>query len=83
MAELTDHYCIYQYPDDYPGLFVVRQYIVEKGVGHFPVTRPHAVTRTLSEARSAIPDGTVRLERTPFDEPAVVEVWVDCASGFA
>lgn len=67
-------FTIYENPTDYPGLFVVRESIVEpmRTVLREP---PLAVVLSLEDARASVPPGLVRMTRADEDEPAIVEVW--------
>lgn len=68
-------YCVYERPSDYPKSFVVRRWLVG-GLTAVPDREAHAVTKTLDEARAAIPVGLVRLDRAPNDDAVVSEVWL-------
>lgn len=66
---------IYQSPTDYPGQFVVRRFVMRRGVVHVDA-EPCFVAPTLDRARKALPQrGLVRMERAPADERQIVEVW--------
>jgi hypothetical protein len=75
-------YVIYDHPKDFPAHFVVRQW---KVVGPDEVSKepqvmvardPHALTDTLEEARSALPEGLYRIPRYQGDDPVITEVWL-------
>ncbi len=58
-------------PDDYPEKYVARVYDVDRS------TSLVAIADTYEELLEAIPTRQmVRLERTPKDNPAIVETWV-------
>lgn len=53
--------------------FVVRPWLIDG------MPRPlegHKLAYTLAGARSLMPRGLTRLPRDPFDDPAIIEVWV-------
>lgn len=63
---------IYDHPADYPRHFVVRSYLVgREGEGG---SRVH-LADSLEEARAFVPPGLFCMERSPEDEPQVVETW--------
>ena len=68
-------YTIYENPTDYPGKFVVRKHDVIAG-SSTPDKLPCAVVSSLDEARKAIPEGMVNIQRLPEDEPQIVESWI-------
>lgn len=66
---------IYENPTDHPGKFVAREQWAGAGailVGGAPLI----VADSLTEARSVVPDGMIRLPRNPEDEPQIVECWL-------
>jgi hypothetical protein len=67
---------IYAHPADFPDVeFVVRGWIVGP---HGTLTDSGALgfAHTLDEARNIVPAGLVRMERSPDDDPVVVETWI-------
>lgn len=59
---------------DHPGYFVVRLWTVSaQGVKVRVKPSLHA---NLEEARAAIPAGLSRLERSPADDPVIIENWL-------
>jgi hypothetical protein len=61
---------IYDRPSDYPESFVARKFIVSP-------TDEVIVRDTLAEVREAIGSrALVRIERSPLDDPKIVEVWL-------
>lgn len=66
-------YTVYESPLDFPGKYVIRQFVIRVN-GTRPLTG--FVCDTIEQARSLVPDGMVRLMRTPQDHPSVVEVWI-------
>lgn len=69
-------FTIYSNPADYPGSFVVRALAIVAGGETRLDAEPLAVTKTLDEARAAVPDGLWRFVRSPEDEPQIVESWL-------
>lgn len=61
---------IYASPMDCPGRFLVRLFIDSA-----PTLRSW-IALTIGEARSTIPQGLYRLDRSPEDHPSVVETWL-------
>jgi hypothetical protein len=68
-------FTIYQSPDDYPGLFVVRAFLTVDGE---PVPEPGepGKAHTLVQARALLPQGLVCFPRDDSDPPSVVEIWI-------
>lgn len=67
-------FVIFDKPKDYPGIFVVRRFIIENDMA-IP-TNLHWMGETLKEARESIPPHCVRIERDPNDEPQIIESWI-------
>ncbi len=65
---------VYSNPLDYPGKFVTRL-LVSRGESVLADPKA-AVFETLEEARTHVPQGFVNIGRSPFDDPAIHEVWV-------
>lgn len=66
-------YTIYERPDDYPELFVVREsFVTQAGVIQGKIM---GLATTLSEARAFVPDDLYRQPRLPGDLSSVVESW--------
>ncbi len=63
-------FVIYDHPEDFPGHFVVRRWLLDKPTGDF------ALALTLEEARAEVPPGLCRLLRAPGDDRVIVETWV-------
>jgi hypothetical protein len=71
-------FAVYYQPSDYPESYVVRAYEITVG-GPVPDQAPLAIAAELLEARRAIrrvAPGSVRVERYPYDDPVLVEVWL-------
>lgn len=67
-------YCLYFDPKDYPGCYVVREWI-----NGDPNPLPLIVTKTLEEARAAVfekrPDA-VKVVRSAEDDKVILESWL-------
>lgn len=72
LSSLTT-YTIYENPDDAPGLFVVRKWVVSGGG---PQAMEAENFQTLGEARLAIPPGFVNMGRDENDDEKIVESWI-------
>lgn len=64
------NFVIYNSPEDYPGKFVVRLFD-----GAQP-TRLFTTKDSLEEARKAIPDIFIPVQRSPGDALSIVETWL-------
>lgn len=77
-ADTLDMFIIYRNPSDYPGKFIVRQWIV--GGGPLRAAKePLAIADTLQLARICLHTarpGLTLLGRFDDDDPAIEEVWV-------
>lgn len=70
-------FCVYFDPTDYPGQYVVREWVLgQYHAGFAPLPTPHAVGPTLHAVRATIPPGLACLPRDPADDPVIVEVWL-------
>jgi hypothetical protein len=67
---------IYDSPRDYPGKHVLRGWAVPGEDGALSRSLDRTVHGSLAEARAALPDGLVRLDRHPSDDPCIVETWL-------
>lgn len=68
---------IYCRPSDYPGNYVVREWLIEPGAA-LP-GEVIALVESLEQARDAVLDaapGAYCLGKDPEDDPAIVEVWL-------
>jgi len=69
-------YVIYENPRELPRPgFVTRMWIIE-ATGEQRPSLWATVTNTIEEARSTVPDGLYRLDRSPDDDPVIVESWL-------
>jgi hypothetical protein len=66
-------FTVYKSPRDYEGQFVVRERDVTAGNVEVGSARTAA---TLEEARALIPKGADRIDRSPDDDPTIVESWM-------
>jgi hypothetical protein len=64
---------VFDHPDDYPGEFVARKWLVFGGA-YYP-THDVFTGPTLQSVRDQIPPGLWCSPRAPEDEPAIVESW--------
>lgn len=61
---------IYKYPKDFPKDYVARQFIVDQP------TEITLVADTYKRIIALIPPGMIRIPRSPFDDPVIVETWI-------
>lgn len=66
---------LYGHPKDYPQSYVARVHIVGKG-RHWPSPTIFIVRDTLEATRAAIPAGMHRVNRSPTDDPCIVESYL-------
>jgi len=64
---------IYEAPDDFPDGFVTRPWTT---TADGPVPGMAHLSATLDAAREAVPPGLFRLDRSPEDDPKIVESWL-------
>lgn len=75
MTDYLSMFTIYKHPEDYPDKFVVREFVIKR-TGPEP-SRHANVYDTLDEARlPLIWRGLSCIERSPEDEPQIVESWL-------
>jgi hypothetical protein len=74
VAELS-LYVVFDHPSDFPDSFVVREQIV-RGGGSEIVMGDAWTAPTLEEVRKLVPPHLHRLDRSPGDDPNIVEVWL-------
>lgn len=76
---MIDIYTVYADPLDYPGHYVVRRF--ESGpLGVIPCEIV-AMGKTLGEVRNLLlsgepPKNLTRINRNPYDDPKIVEIWL-------
>jgi len=73
---VTEQYCIYWNPSDYPKKFVVRRWTLCAETGYMIADEDCKVFTRLTGARKAIPPGFVRIGRDEKDDKTIVEVWI-------
>ena len=69
-------YTIYFNPKDYPNKYVARKWLIVGGFQNPIPTRESWVENSLNEIREHIPSGMARIERSPCDDPVIVESWI-------
>ena len=63
---------VYQHPRDFPDRYIARPYRCTPCVKPLP---EHLEGLTLEALRSQIPPTLVRLDRSKYDDPKIVETW--------
>jgi hypothetical protein len=67
-------FTIYDHPIDHPNDFIAREWVV---VGSFYEPRAIAARgASLDEVRAQLPPGLARIDRSPEDDPKIVETWL-------
>ncbi len=76
MNKPIDNYVVFDSPEDYPGLFVVRRFVVTQGKID-PDEDPYMLGSDyyLIEREMAI-KGLFRIPRSQEDPPSLMETWV-------
>jgi hypothetical protein len=75
-------YAIYRPSREFPRTYVVRRWRLRPAVGAGVITQlidtalPLVVAPTLEDARSVLPPGLTRFDRSPEDDPAIAESWI-------
>lgn len=64
---------IYGNPKDYPGKYVARVFDIRPG--EVRATRYIMISENLEELRSAMPSELSFMDKTPKDDPELLEVW--------
>lgn len=72
---VTEQFCIYRNPSDYPKKYVVRRWTIGSD-GELTADDDCMVFTRLTDARKAIPPGLVRIGRDKHDDKTIVEVWI-------
>ena len=70
MSETLELWTVYDSPIDLPGRFVARKWMLDRPTDEL------LQDKTLDGLRQKLPQGLVRLERSPQDDPKIVETWV-------
>ena len=69
--ELLEIWIVYHdSPIDLPGRFVARKFLLEQP------TNDLLQDKTLEGLRAKLPPGLMRLDRSPQDDPMIVETWI-------
>lgn len=66
---------VYEYPKDFPDRYVARVHFITKEYS-WPSSKIFIVKDTLDEVRAAIPAGMLRMNRSPEDDPCIVETYI-------
>lgn len=67
---MLELWTVYDNPIDLPGRFVARKWLLDQP------TSEVLQDKTLEGLRGKLPRGLTRLERSPQDEPKIVETWI-------
>jgi len=70
MSMVLELWTVYDNPTDLPGQFVARKWLLDHP------TNEVLQDKTLEGLRRKIPPGLTRLERSPQDDPKIVETWI-------
>jgi len=65
---------VYEHPRDYPEQYVLRRWIIAKGM--IIATHDVVLADSLEEIRKAVPAGLYCLPRFAEDDPCIVESWL-------
>jgi hypothetical protein len=69
-----EQFTIYRHPLDYPDDFVCRRWVIT--ADSTIADREPLCVGTLEDCRSSIPQELYRLDRSPGDDPSILEVWI-------
>jgi len=73
---MRSFWVIYRRPIDFPDSeYVMREHVIDKG--ETTPTENFIIGKTLEEMRAQVPPGAVRMERSPKDEPQIVEWYME------
>lgn len=67
---MLELWTVYDSPNDLPGRFVARKWLLDQPTSEL------LQDKTLDELRVKLPPGLTRLERSPQDDPKIVETWI-------
>jgi hypothetical protein len=70
VSETFELWTVYDSPIDFPGRFVARKFLLDGPTDEL------LQDNTLDGLRRKLPQGLVRTERHPQDDPKIVETWV-------
>jgi hypothetical protein len=73
---VMEMYVVYKRPKDYPDHYVLRKWIIGAAKDRPLPSEWFALADTLDAIRAQVPNGFIRLERDPNDEPQIVECWI-------
>lgn len=62
---------VYDHPSDYPDMYVAREWVDGKPTANFITAVNYEMVRWFMEQMSL-----VRLERSPEDDPTIMESWI-------
>ena len=67
---MLELWTVYDSPIDLPGRFVARKWVLDQP------TNELLQDKTLDGLRCYLPYGLTRLDRSPQDDPKIVETWI-------
>lgn len=67
---MLELWTVYDSPIDLPGRFVARKWLLDQP------TRELLQDKTLEGLRAKLPQGLTCLQRSPQDDPKIVETWL-------
>jgi hypothetical protein len=70
VSDELELWTVYDSPIDLPGRFVARKWLLDQP------TNELLQDKTLEGLRAKLPQGLTRLERSPQDDPKIVETWI-------
>lgn len=73
-AEAMEAWTVYFSPSDYPGLYVLRKFVL--GDGEALPTDVVFTAETLEAVREFVPSGCVQFAPDPQDDSVIVETWL-------
>jgi hypothetical protein len=76
MKQLLHIWTVYERPSDFPDEFVARLYLVGDGGTNYGATSTVLRAPDLDGIRAKLPRGLWRVERSPTDDPVIVESWL-------
>ena len=69
MGQILELWTVYDSPIDLPGRFVARKWLLDQPTDEL------LQDKTLDGLRKKLPKGLMRMERSPQDDPKIVETW--------
>lgn len=67
---MLELWTVYDSPMDLPGRFVARKWVLDRP------TNERLQDKTLDGLRDKLPQGLTRMDRSPQDDPKIVETWI-------